>query len=262
MLATVNKTLGTLKEKQFLFQQLVKRDFAQRYKRTVLGMAWSVLSPLLTLMVQMFVFSNLFGRNVEHYVIYMFSGNIIMSYYREATNKGMTSLIANANVITKINVPKYLFLLSRVVSALVNFCLTVLVYLFFCVLDGITFTPAMLLMVYPALTLTVMSVGVGMVLSALHVFFRDIEYLYGVFLTLLTYLSAIFYTLDHFSAGVQRLFLLNPVYAHIKFLRTVVIDGTVPSPQFFGLLALYALLFLAIGAWVYKRYNHQFLYYL
>ena len=258
---SVRRTISKLRENTFLFQQLVNRDFQQRYKRTVLGMAWSVLSPLCQLLVMMFMFKNLFGRTVNHYVIYMFAGNIVWSYFTESTNNGMTSLMNNAGVISKINVPKYLFLLSQNVSALINFGLTVIIFFCFCIGDGIRFTPAMLMLWYPVLCLVVMNVGIGMVLSALFVFFRDIQYLYRIFLTILNYMCAIFYTLDHFSAEIQRLFLINPVYANIKYWRVVVLDGNIPSPEYHLLLACDALFFLAIGAYFYKHYNHRFIYY-
>lgn len=261
MTETIKRVIRTFKTHGFLFQQLVNRDFQQRYKRTVLGMAWSVLSPLCQLLVMMFVFKNLFGRAVNHYIIYMFAGNITMSYYREATNNGMTSLMGNAGVITKINVPKYLFLLSQNVSALINYGLTIGIFFVFCIIDHVKFTPAMLMLWYPVLCLVIMVIGIGMVLSALYVFFRDIQYLYRIFLTLLNYLSAIFYTLDHFSPTIQRLYLLNPVYANIKYWRVIVLEGVVPSLKYHGLLAFYALLFLSIGAFFYKKYNHRFVYY-
>ena len=258
---TLQRFSRNMKSNLFLFGELVNRDFQQRYKRTALGMAWSVLSPLCQLLVMLFVFSNLFGRNVEHYVIYLFAGNITMSYYRESTNNGMRSLMQNASVISKINVPKYLFLLSQNVSALINYALTIIIFFVFCIGDGIRFTPAFLMLWYPVACFVVMNIGIGMVLSALYVFFRDIEYLYQIFLTLLNYLSAIFYTLDHFSPTIQRLFLLNPVYANIKYWRIIVLEGNVPSAAFHALLLLYAFLFLALGAFFYRKYNHRFVYY-
>lgn len=250
-----------MKENAFLFTELVNRDFQQRYKRTVLGMAWSILSPLLQLLVMMVVFSHMFGRGVEHYTIYLFAGNITFSYFSESTNNGMRSLMENSAILSKINVPKYLFLLSQNVSALINYALTIAVFFLFCIGDGIKFTPAFFTLWYPILCFVIMNIGIGMVLSALYVFFRDIAYLYRVFLTLLSYLSAIFYTIDSFPATFQRLFLLNPVYVNIKFWRLVVLDGIVPSAMYHLLLAGYAVLFLAIGAFFYKKFNHRFVYY-
>lgn len=256
------KIIRKAKSNAFLFEQLVKRDFNQKYKRTVLGMAWSVLSPLLHLLVMKVVFTNFFGRDAEYYTTYLFSGNIVMAFYKEATKNGMSSLMKNSKIIQKINVPKYLFLLSRNISALVNFGLTLIVYFVFCFFDGIPFGFRFLLLLYPICCLVIMNIGIGMILSALYVFFRDIQYLYEVFLTLLTYLSAIFYQVDRFPAQYRQLFLLNPVYVNIKYFRTVVIDGIVPSVQFHLLGAFYAIFFLVIGCWMYKKYNHEFVYYL
>ena len=246
----------------FLFEQLVKRDFEAKYKRTALGMGWSIMSPLLTLLVMRIVFTQFFGNHVEHYTTYLFCGNLVMSYYREATNNGMSSLLVNSEIIQKINVPKYLFVLSKNVSALVNFALTLCVFFVFCAIDRITFTPKMILLIYPVLCLMTLNVGVGMILSALFVFFRDISYLYSVFLTLLTYLSAIFYTIDKYSPSVQRLFLLNPVFVIIKYFRMIVIDMQIPSFAYHCLCAFYPAVILVIGAIVYKKMNHDFVYYL
>lgn len=258
---SIRKSWSRFMEQSFLFQQLVKRDFSVRYKGTFLGMGWSILSPLLQLLVMMMVFSRLFGRNVDHYVIYLFAGNIVMQFYRESTQNGMTSLNANAHIISKINVPKYLFLLSRDVSSLINFGLTIGIFFFFCVIDGVTFTPKMFMLAYSVLCLIIMTIGIGMILSALYVFFRDMSYLYSVFLTLLNYLSAIFYTLDHFPPSVQRLYLLNPVYVNIKYWRVIVLEHNIPSLGFHMLMLGYALFFLVIGCFAYKKYNTKFIYY-
>ena len=254
--------VNKIKRNWFLFTELVKRDFKRKYKGTVLGVLWSVLSPMLTLFVMKIIFTEFFGRNTPHYTIYLFAGNICMAFYKEATKSGMTSLLSNASVITKINIPKYLFIFSRIVSSFVNYMLTIVVFFIFCIFDKITFGWHMLSLVYPVICITVMSVGIGMILSAVYVFFRDTSYFYDVFLTLLTYLSAIFYTLDKFTPEQQRIFLLNPVFCIIKYFRTVVIDGHIPSLEFHALCAFYAIFFLIIGFIMYKKFNHSFIYYI
>ena len=120
-----------LKRHQFLFEELVKRDFKSKYKRTTLGIAWSMLSPLLQLAVMALVFTSFFGRTTPHYVIYIFSGNLVFSYFSEATNQGMTALEQNAHIFSKVNVPKYIFLLSKNVASLINFGLTLIIYFIF-----------------------------------------------------------------------------------------------------------------------------------
>ena len=116
--------LKKMRKHQFLFQQLVHRDFTKKYKRTVLGVAWSVLSPLLTLLVMNVIFGTLLGSDIEHYTIYLFSGQLMFSFFNESTNEGMTSLLNNADIFTKVNVPKYMFLLSKNISSLINFGIT------------------------------------------------------------------------------------------------------------------------------------------
>ena len=258
----MKKLIQKLKKNYFLFEQLVKRDFQQKYKRTVLGMVWSVLNPLLTLLIMRLVFYHLFGKTMPHYTIYLFSGNIIMAYFREATTNGMTSLLGNAQIIQKINVPKYLFIYSRIVSSFINFILTVGVYFIFCLIDHIEFGWHMLVLIYPIIFLTLLCIGVGMILSAFYIFFRDTAYLYNIFLTLLTYLSAVFYSIDSFPMNLQRLFLLNPIYVFITYFRMVVINGAIPSFLYHCLCAVYALFFFGIGCFMYKKYNHKFIYYL
>ncbi len=247
---------------QFLFEELVKRDFKKKYKRTVLGMAWSVLSPMLQLLVMRIVFTQFFGRGMAHYTTYLFSGNIVYSYYRESTNAGMNSLMSNAGIISKVNVPKYMFLLSKNVSSIINFSLTLIVFFIFAAIDGVTFGPHFLMLIYPILCLIVFNCGVGLVLSALFVFFRDINYIYEIFTLLLNYMSAIFYTVDGYPPIIQRLFLCNPLYCYIKYFRIIVLDGDIPSLQFHLLCAFYAAIMIAIGAYFYKKYNHKFLYYM
>lgn len=253
--------ISKLKKHQFLFEELVKRDFKKKYKRTVLGMAWSVLSPLCQLLVMTLVFTQFFGRNTPHYTIYVFCGNLIFSFFSDATKGGMGTIMGNSGIFTKVNVPKYLFLLSRNVQALINFGLVLAVFFLFVALDGLPFTWKFLCLLYPIAGLILFNIGVGMILSALFVFFRDTQYLYDVFTMLLMYMSAIFYTIDQYDYTTQCLFLLNPVYLFIRYFRKIVIEATIPSVWFHLLMLADVVIVLGLGCWVYKKYNTRFLYY-
>jgi len=253
--------LDKLLKHHFLFDELVKRDFKTKYKRTILGMAWSMLSPLLTLFVMRLVFTQFFGRRMTHYSTYLFCGTLVFDFFSDSTNQGMNALVANARIFTKVNVPKYLFLLSKSVQTLINFGLTLCIFVLFCWLDGISFTWKFLLLVYPIGCLVLFNLGIGFILSALFVFFKDIQYLWGIFTRLLLYVSAIFYTVDHFSSQAQRLFYLNPVYTYISFFRQLVIAAKIPPMWHFALAAGYALLALFMGGGMYRHYNQRFLYY-
>ena len=254
--------LEKLKRHQFLFEELVKRDFKKKYKRTALGMLWSLLAPLLTFLVMKVIFTQFFGRMTPHYTIYLLAGNIIYSFFQESTTAGMQALVSNAYIISKINIPKYIFLLSKNVQTLINFLLTLVVFFGFCIGDQIRFTWTMLMLVYPVVMLLVFNLGLGLILSALYVFFKDIQYLWSIFTRLLIYVSAIFYTLDNYPVQVQQAFLLNPVYVFIQYFRQVVIYGEIPSLMIHGLIMFYSLFVTGIGIMIYRKYNHKFLYYL
>ena len=253
--------LRKVKKHRFLFEELVKRDFKKKYKRTVLGMLWSLLSPLFMLLVMALVFTHFFGRSTPHYVVYMFAGNLVYSYFKDATNGGMGSLVANAGIFTKVNVPKYLFLLSRNVSALINFLLTLVVFFIFVAADGLAFTWKFLMLLYPIGCLVIFNIGVGLILSALFVIFKDIQYLYDIFTLALMYFSAIFYNIESYALHYRYVFYANPVYVYIRYFRKIVIENTIPQPSFHLLCAFYALAVLVIGALIYKKYNYKFLYY-
>ena len=244
-----------LMNRRFLFEELVKRDFKKKYKRTVLGM------PLLTLLVMRLVFTQFFGRTMEHYTTYLFCGNLVFSYFNESTSQGMVSLMGNAGIFTKVNIPKYLFLFSKNIQTLINFGLTLCVFVVFCFLDQIVFTWKVILLIYPIVCLVLFNVGVGLILSALFVFFRDIQYLWTVFTQLLMYMSAIFYTIDQYDYTTQCLFLINPVYLFIRYFRKIVIEASIPTLWFHLLMLTDVVIVLSIGCWMYKKYNTRFLYY-
>ena len=249
-----------IREHAFLFTELVKRDFKKKYKRTYLGMLWSVLSPLLTFLVMSLVFTKFFGSHIEKYPIYLFCGNIVFSFFSDATSGGMGSLMGNADIFSKINVPKYLFLLSRIVTSVINFMLTFVVFLIFCIVFQVEFTFYFLALIIPILCLIVFNIGMGLILSALFVFFRDMQYLWNIFTLLLMYVSAIFYDVEQFG-DMKIFFNLNPVFVYIKYIRQLVLYKEFPSVWLNIAAVGYALLALGIGALIYKAKNHKFLYY-
>lgn len=259
----MTKYLKKLDQYKFVFSELVKRDFNKRYKRSVLGVLWSMLAPLFQLLVMSFVFKRVFGRSMEHYTIYLFSGQLVFNYFKEATNNGMSSIISNAGIITKVTVPKYLFLISKVMAASINFVLTLVIFFIFVGFDKIAFTWKFLLIIYPIICLFILIVGSGLILSALYVFFKDIQYLYDIFTLALMYFTPIFYDVSIFEGSIMaKLLYLNPLYLYIDYIRAVVLAGSIPSFTYHLYCLFYCLLILRIGMWIYKKYNYMFLYYI
>ena len=258
----LKKLRQRISEQRFLFEELVKRDFTKKYKRTVLGMLWSVLGPLMTLGVMALVFTKFFGQNTPHYVIYLFCGNLVFNFFKESTSTGMTSLYDNASIFSKVNVPKYMFLLSKNISSLINFGINILVLFVFVLIDGLSFSWKYIMLFYPICCLILFNLGFGLILSALYVMFRDMKYLYDIFTLIVMYLSAIFYNINVYSEEVQHWFYLNPIYLYIRYFRKIIIENTIPAPAFHLLAAGYAIAVIVIGAIIYKKNNYKFLYYI
>lgn len=254
--------INKLKQHRFLFEELVKRDFTKKYKRTVLGMVWSVLGPLMTLGVMALVFTQFFGRGIEHFVIYMFCGNLLYNFFKESTLTGMTALLDNAGIFSKVNVPKYMFLLSKNVATVINVGINLLVLFIFCIVDGVPITWKFIFLIYPVICLVIFNLGAGFILSALYLMFRDMKYLYDIFTLLLMYVSAIFYSVDVYPEHIQKLFYLNPVYGYIKYFRQIILDGTIPSLKLHIVNAVFAVVMLFVGMAIYKKQNYKFLYYI
>lgn len=221
-----------------------------------------MLGPLLHLLVMVLVFRNFLGSEIPHFIIYVFAGLKVFTFFKESTTQGMQSLMANSGIMTKIRVPKYLFLLSKNITALLNFGLMLVIFFLFAFIDGVPFHPRFILLIYPIITLTVFNIGVGLVLSALYVFFKDVQYLYDIFTLLVMWTSAIFYSISNFSIAMQRIFLFNPIFAHIHYFRLIMLHGVVPAWHIHVICAGYALGALAVGAFFYKRFNYRFIFYM
>lgn len=248
---------------EFLFSELVKRDFNKRYKRSVLGILWSMLAPLFQLLVMSFVFKRVFGHSMAHFTIYLFAGQLLFNFFKEATNNGMSSIISNAGIITKVTVPKYLFLISKVMAASINFVLTLGIFFLFVVLDRIPFTWKFITLIYPIFCLFILIIGTGLILSAMYVFFKDIQYLYDIFTLALMYFSAIFYDVSIFDGSrMEKLLYINPLFVYINYVRQIVLFNQIPSFTYHLYSLAYALIVLRIGTWMYKKYNYMFLYYI
>ena len=253
--------LHTLKQHRFLLEELVKRDFDRKYKGSMLGAAWSVLNPLMTLLIMRVVFGHFFGSGIPHYTIYLFCGTIVFGFFSESTSEGLQALVGNAQIFTKVNVPKYIFLLSKNTQTLINFVLTLCVFFLFCALDRVTFSWRFLALVYPVSMLLVFNLGMGFILSALYVFYRDMQYFWSIVTQFLMYLSAVFYSIDTFSPRVQTVFYMNPVYLFIRCFRNIILEDSFLSPGFYALMTFDAFAVLFVGIWMYRKNDTEFLYY-
>lgn len=258
----LNNAVAAMQKYRFLIKQLVSRDFKAKYKRSILGVFWSFLNPLLTMVVQYVVFSNLFRFDIPHYPVYLLSGIIVFNYFSEACGMALTSIIGNATLITKVYVPKYIYPLTRILSSLVNLLISMIPLFIVTIISGLHFTKAYLLIPFMLVCLAMFCLGLGMLLAAAMVFFRDIQFLWGVLTMIWMYLTPIFYPESILPENVVWVLKVNPLYYFITFLRSCVIDGVSPEPVMYVQCFLFALGVLVVGAWVFKKSQDRFVLYL
>lgn len=242
-----------------LLYELVARDVKIKYRKSVLGVLWTLLNPLLMMLILSIVFSNLFRFDVENYSLYLLAGQILFNFFNESTTGAMTAILGNSALIKKVYIPKYLFVVSRIASSSINilssFCALILVMLF----TRTELHFSMFLVVIPLAYLIIFSLGVGLVLSAITVKFRDVMHLYTVFLTGLMYLTPIIYPISMLPEWVKKIVNLNPLTGILNIFRNVVIYNTIPTVGEFIISLVVVCLTLVLGLWVFYKQQDEFI---
>lgn len=247
---------------QLLFRQLVSRDFKAKYKRSALGLIWSFLNPLLTMIVQYIVFSTLFQSDIENFPVYLLIGIVFFNYFSEAVSMGMTSITGNAALIKKVYVPKYIFPISRVISSLINFLLALIPLLLVMVVTGTVFRVFLLLLVFDILCLTGFCMGMGLILSTAMTFFQDTQFLWGVVSMIWMYFTPLFYPESIIPANIIGIYRMNPLYQFVTFARTCIIQGVSPEPMMYLHCIVSAVVVILLGAMIFKKNQDRFILYL
>ncbi|MDL2302092.1 ABC transporter permease [Lachnospiraceae bacterium OttesenSCG-928-D06] len=218
-----------IKQYFFVIKELVSREIKRKYARSNLGILWSVLNPLLSMVVMSMIFTTIFKRNIENFPIYYLTGSIFWNLFTGATNSAMTALVDNKNMLIKVKLPTEIFPLARSCTALTNFGYSLVAYVIMLIVFRVTPSITMLLLPVYAILLFLFSLGIGNILSILYVFFGDIKHLYSVILTIWMYCSAIFYPVSSTAGTMQKVILANPVYTFIAAARKCVLEGGVPT---------------------------------
>ena len=231
-----------------LLNELVARDIKIKYRRSVLGVLWTLLNPLLMMIVLSVVFSNIFKFDIENFPLYLLSGQIVFNFFNESTTSAMSSIIVNASLIKKIYVPKYLFVISRIISSFINL-LAMRAELHWTVL----------LAPIPLFFLVFFSLGVGLILAAITVRFRDIMHLYSVFTTMLMYLTPVIYPMSALPEWLSKLVMLNPLTNMLIMLRNVMIYGMVFSWQSLVVAIVETAVCMALGLYVFYKNQDTFI---
>ena len=255
--------ITNFKKYSFLMQQLITRDFKVKYKRSVLGIVWSLLYPLLNMAVMALVFSNIFKFSTPgvNYLVYVLSGLVMFNYFSEASNLAMGSVVANFPLINKIYIPKYIFPLSKCLFVGINFLLTLIPLYIVILATGTGINIYHLVLPYAYICLFIFTLGMGLILSTISVFLRDIFYIYGIVITLWTYLTPIMYDISIIAPKLQLILKCNPMYHYINFIRRIILYNEMPTISSFAVCGLSSLIILAIGLIAFKKNQDKFIYY-
>lgn len=247
----------------FVLETLVTKDFKLKYRRSVLGILWSVLNPLLMMCVLAAVFSYMFRFNIENFPLYLILGQIMFDFMNRSTSQAMSSIIEAQSLIKKVRIEKMVFPLEKTMFELVNFAISLIAVA--CVMVYFQVAPSIhALWCVPLVTLLVFifSAGLGLLISALSVFFRDVMHLWGVVLTAWTYATPLFYPVDLLSGFMRQLMEFNPMYHYITMFRDVMMWNTCPSGTEILIGAVMAIITFAIGFAVFRKSESKFILYI
>jgi len=263
----IEKTISRLQiflKYRELFFQLVSRDIKLKYRRSFLGYIWSMLNPLLTMVIMVIVFSNLFSKNVVNFPIYLLIGNLLFTFMSIAVNRSLTSVLGNAGLLKKIYVPKYIFTLAVVSSEFVTFLFSMGALVILILATKTTLTIRFLFVVIPIIQLYIFTIGLGLFMAQATVFFHDMVYIWQVFSTAWLYLSCIFYPVsilpDWLNFIVTR---FNPMYFYITMFRNFTLNGSNMGSSALAIRgAIAAVLMLSIGLISFSHSKNKFILYM
>ena len=242
-----------------LLNELISRDLKIKYRRSVLGVLWTLLNPLCMMIVLSVVFSNLFKFDIENFPVYLLSGQLIFNFYSESTTNSMSAILSNGPLIKKIYVPKYLFVLSRVFSSTINLLasFTAMVCVMLAMRVELHYT--VLLAPIPLMFIVLFSLGVGLILSAITVKFRDIMHLYSVFVTALMYLTPVIYPMSILPDGLSPIVMLNPITNILQMFRSVMLYNSLPTLGSLVTASVESVVMLALGLYVFYKNQDEFI---
>lgn len=255
--------LNTFKHYEPLLRQLVSKDIKLKYRRSFLGYLWSVLNPLMIMIIMVIVFSNMFKSDIVNYPAYLIIGQTIFGFVSESTNQAMFSIVGNAALMKKTYVPKYIFTFSKVTSSLVNmiFSLGAMVIVF--IVCKVSFNINMLFIPFILLEVYVFCIGLGLLLAQATVFFRDVQYIYSALLTAWMYLTPVFYPLSQLPEDLQKAIItFNPIYSYIEQFRIITLYGRFPDIILIANGSLVAIISLCIGSIVFMKNQNKFILYI
>lgn len=247
---------------RFILYELVSKDFKLKYRRSALGVAWSVLNPLLMMAVMAAVFSTMIrfsSDKIPNYPLYIILGNITFNLMSEATSTGMGSIISAASLLKKVRVNRWVFPVEKVLFAVINFALSLFAVAIVMLIFRIAPTWHVIMLPLFLLYMTGFCIGLSLLLATLSVFFRDVMHLWGVFLTAWTYATPLFYPQEILPAWMLKLEMFNPMYHFVNYIRNLLLYQITPSLKLNLACAGFAVISLLVGWIAFRRNEHKFI---
>ena len=243
-----------------LVAQLVSRAIKTRYKRSVLGVAWTMLNPLLTMIVLTVVFSQVFRFTTENYPVYVLSGVMVWTFFSGTTTAAMGEMVWGGGLLSRIYVPKAVFAVAALGTSIVNLVLSLIPLFLIAIVLGVPLRLSLFAMLPAVLLLTMFSLGIGLLLSTAVVYFADMLPVYSVILMMWMYMTPIIYPLEIIPQALIPIFKINPMYAMVEIFRQPLLYGTIPGWNIWGLAGLYAIVSLVIGGIVFASKANEYVY--
>lgn len=242
-----------------LLGELMARDIKIKYRRSVLGVLWTLLNPLLMMVVLSVVYSNLFKFDIENFSLYLLSGQVMFNFYSDATTSSMNAILGSASLIKKIYVPKYLFVLSRVCSSVINFLAAFLAMILVMLALRVELHYTVFLSFVPVVLLVIFSLGIGLILSAITVKFRDVMHLYSVFVTVIMYLTPVIYPMSILSDWLKIIVKANPLTNYLTMFRDVMLNNMIFSAGDLLIGIVEAIVALVLGLYIFYKNQDTFI---
>jgi ABC-type polysaccharide/polyol phosphate export permease len=254
--------LTELMRYRFLIWNLVVRDLKVRYKRSFLGFIWVMLSPLLQMVVMYVVFSQILRFSVAHYAIYLLVGILAFNLFSQSTVSAMGNLQSNAAILRKLYVPPSVFVASAIGSALVNFVFALGPLVAIAIFNGLSPSLVWLFILVPSMLTALFAMGIGLIVSALFVFFHDIFEIYQVLINLYYFLTPVMYPLTTLPQPLRDWEAYNPLYLYLDMTRNAVIRNALPAPETLLLAAGLSIAVLIVGWLIFTRVEDRFVYHI
>ncbi len=260
MVTRMKQVIKNFKKYRFLLSELIIKDIKLKYRRSYLGILWTLLEPLLTTIVLTLVFGGLYEVKNEQFPLYIVAGRLLYTFFANATKGAMNSIRINGQMIKKVYVPKYIYPLAAIIAQYVTFLISLIVLIGVQIYTHVRPTLYTFQAIVPLIILFIMVIGVGMILATMAVFFRDMEYLWGVLLMIIMYCSAIFYYPDKLlKTSHDWILKLNPLYSVIQNFREAIIDAKFLNLHALAYSAIFSVLTLIIGIWMFYKNQDKFI---